>query len=245
MPRFFKVWHLFLSHMKTIIKDFARLSRGEKKGLFFLSLLLITSIFLKNYLNYLSEKQAIAEISKINFSLRDEESAPIQINYARTEHYENQIKEQKNTYYAKQENKPNSKNNKIIELNSADSVDLEELPGIGFTLAGRIIKYRDRLGGFYDKKQLLEVWGLKEEFYLKFEKKLKVDTILIKKIHFTSEDSFWFKHPYIEKKSIRIIKNYLKQHGKISDWEELKKVSLMQDTTMQKLYPYINFNPKK
>lgn len=245
MPRFFKVWHLFLIPMKTIIKDFSRLSRGEKKGLFFLSLLLIFSIFLKNYLNYLSEKEAIAQISKINFSLRDEGPNPAQIHYSKSDNYEKQILEKRENYYAKKEKAPTLQKNFNIELNSADSASLEELPGIGFTLAGRIIKYRDRLGGFYKKQQILEVYGLKEEFYLKFEKNLIVDTLLIKKITFEKGDTLWSKHPYLERKSIRIIKNYLTQHGEISDFEELKKVSLMHDTTMQKLYPYINFNPKK
>ena len=49
-----------------------------------------------------------------------------------------------------------------IDLNSADSIMLEQLPGIGNKLSKRIVKYRDILGGFYSLEQLHEVYGLNE-----------------------------------------------------------------------------------
>lgn len=41
-----------------------------------------------------------------------------------------------------------------VELNQADSLTLQKVPGIGPVFSRRIIKYRDLLGGFYAVHQL-------------------------------------------------------------------------------------------
>ena len=61
---------------------------------------------------------------------------------------------------------------KPINLNNADSLTLITLSGIGPVFASRIIKYRNLLGGFYKKEQLLEVYNLKNETYLKVKKQI-------------------------------------------------------------------------
>ena len=48
----------------------------------------------------------------------------------------------------------------FLNLNQADSLALIEIKGIGPVFAKRIIEYRELLGGYYDKHQLLEVYGL-------------------------------------------------------------------------------------
>ena len=53
----------------------------------------------------------------------------------------------------------------MIELNSADSARLTELKCIGASLARRIVNYRNRLGGFINKDQLKEVYGMDDDRY--------------------------------------------------------------------------------
>ena len=48
----------------------------------------------------------------------------------------------------------------LIEINSASKEDLMKINGIGNTFSERIIKYRDLLGGYYRKDQILEVYAL-------------------------------------------------------------------------------------
>ena len=44
-----------------------------------------------------------------------------------------------------------------VSLNTADTALLKRVPGIGSGFAGAIIRLRERLGGFYDTAQLLEI----------------------------------------------------------------------------------------
>ena len=52
---------------------------------------------------------------------------------------------------------------RILDLNAADSAALEAMPYIGPVLAARICRFRNALGGFHAVEQLREVWGLKPE----------------------------------------------------------------------------------
>ena len=47
-----------------------------------------------------------------------------------------------------------------MDVNSADTTALIDLPGIGSKLALRIINFREKLGGFYAIEQLKETYGL-------------------------------------------------------------------------------------
>ncbi len=49
-----------------------------------------------------------------------------------------------------------------LDLNSATAAELEELPGVGPVLAGRIIAHRDEHGPFAEAAQLREVSGIGE-----------------------------------------------------------------------------------
>ena len=54
-----------------------------------------------------------------------------------------------------------------ISINEADSNDLECLPGIGPTLAQRIIEYRQKHGSFKTLEELKNVRGIGEKLFQK------------------------------------------------------------------------------
>lgn len=50
----------------------------------------------------------------------------------------------------------------LVDINRADSAELQTLPGVGPVLAGNIIAYRDSVGRFETLEDLLEVPGIGE-----------------------------------------------------------------------------------
>lgn len=90
------------------------------------------------------------------------------------------------------------KTDQSVELNTADTTLLKQLRGIGSGYAKMIVNYRTKLGGFYSKEQLLEVYRFPAETYAKIEHQLWVDTTYIQKIpinQFTIDQLK--RHPYI------------------------------------------------
>lgn len=52
-----------------------------------------------------------------------------------------------------------------LDLNRADSTALLSLPGIGPFFAGKIVAYREQLGGYSHPEQLMEIWHFDQEKY--------------------------------------------------------------------------------
>jgi len=52
-----------------------------------------------------------------------------------------------------------------VDLNSADAETLASLPGIGETLAKRIVRYREETGGFTSPEEVRDVYGISDSIY--------------------------------------------------------------------------------
>ena len=61
-----------------------------------------------------------------------------------------------------------------VDLNTAEQADLETLPGIGPELASRIIAYRQTIGAFVSKEQIMDVEGIGEKRYADMEQLITV-----------------------------------------------------------------------
>lgn len=84
-----------------------------------------------------------------------------------------------------------------LELNRADSAALDALPGIGPYYAGRILGYRDRLGGFVSVDQLLEA-GLDTGMVERLRPRVRCDTALLRRFSLDADDGRSLAaHPYI------------------------------------------------
>jgi len=127
----------------------------------------------------------------------------------------------------------------IIELNSADSILLKQLPGIGDKFSRRIVKYRDLLGGFHSLNQLKEVYGLSEQTIMLIENKVKIDASKIRKIdlNFANVDEL-SKHPYLKNKLSRQIVAFRTKYGRIHDLSVLCDSMILNTEEYNKIKPY-------
>jgi len=134
----------------------------------------------------------------------------------------------------------------IIELNSADSINLKYLPGIGPKLANRIIKFRNFLGGFVEIDQVKEVYGIKEDVFIKFRNRLCVDTLLVKKldINFYSFKDL-VKHPYINSNTANAILKHRSEYGIFQNQKDLRDKGFLNDSILGKILPYLKFINKE
>lgn len=104
---------------------------------------------------------------------------------------------------------------RIVRLNMADSTELVSLPGIGPYYARKIIQYREKLGGFVLKDQLLDIYGIDRERLSLFAERVALDTNEIVKKDFneaTFEDLSG--NPYIGGYVARSIIRYREKCGR-------------------------------
>lgn len=130
----------------------------------------------------------------------------------------------------------------IVELNSADSAKLTGLNGIGRSFARRIVNYRNRLGGFVNKEQLKEVYGMDDDRYAGMQAQVSVDPSQIKKIQINKVDFDELKHfPYLTFKQMNAIVQFREQHGDYTSLNDMRNIAILNDEILRKIGPYIDF----
>ena len=131
----------------------------------------------------------------------------------------------------------------MIDINSCDSVELMQLQGIGTVLSGRIIRFRNLLGGYASIEQLQEVYGLRPETYDMIKDKVTADTSLIDKIDVNTADFRRFSRlPYFDRQEINDLLRYRTASGKILDIDELIENNILSKDKVAKIKPYLSFN---
>jgi competence protein ComEA len=129
-----------------------------------------------------------------------------------------------------------------LELNTADSMALLAVNGIGPALTSRIIKYRNKLGGYVMVEQLREVYGLLPESFEQVKGQLQVDASKVKKLNINTVTANELKqHPYFRNPLAAMVISYRDQHGSFAQPQDLKNVELINDSVYQKILPYLEF----
>ena len=127
-----------------------------------------------------------------------------------------------------------------LDLNMADSTELVRLPGIGAATAMKIIRYRERLGGYTEITQLAEIDGLPDSLMKWF---IITDTIHVSRIAVNKATLAELRrHPYIDFYQARAIVEFRNERGIIKSPEQL---SFMEEFTAQdliRLKPYLDFS---
>lgn len=127
----------------------------------------------------------------------------------------------------------------VINLNQADTTLLKMIPGIGSYYAGKIVKYRERLGGFISTHQLTDIEGLPAGIARWFEVTPDAHPV---QTHINRADfKTLVRHPYLSYEQTKVIKNHIRQYGPIRSWHDLRLYKEFTDADFQRLSPYFDF----
>jgi competence protein ComEA len=130
--------------------------------------------------------------------------------------------------------------NKTININIADTSAWIALPGIGSKLAGRIVNFRDKLGGFYSTNQVAEIYGLPDSTFQKIKLLLQYSPYEIRRLNINTADVNTLKqHPYIKWQLANAIIQYRQQHGNYQSIDDLLQITILTPELFQKIKPYL------
>lgn len=130
-----------------------------------------------------------------------------------------------------------------IELNTADTASLKSIYGIGVVFAARIVAYREALGGFYRKEQLMEVRGITGEVFRQISPNIWVDTLAIQKIKITFATRKQLeKHPYITSSMASRLHKVVEMKGGYTTLRQLLDNNILLPQEAQKIAPYVSFS---
>ncbi len=221
--------------MKTaqIIKHYLSFSRAEQRGILILVIIILLINLFRMYFPDATRLKPIdlmafkTEISSFEAALGQAKRVTGRHSYGSLPDSSESLRSNKDPSF-------------FIELNRADTLDLQRLRGIGPSFARRIIGYRKRLGGFTSVRQLLEVYGMDSARYLVIIKYLAVDTAYIQRMNLnTISFKNLIAHPYMPYEFAKEIAIYQKKHKGIKAIEELEGLKSYDSATFVKLRPYI------
>ena len=129
----------------------------------------------------------------------------------------------------------------LINLNTADTTEFMKIYGVGAFYAKQIIRFREKLGGFFKKEQLLEVWKMTPEAYEKIKDHVFISEKDVKRININSVTIEELKvHPYLKwNQANSIVKMRIQRTG-FKNIEEIKESVLIDSETYEKLFPYLS-----
>ncbi len=128
----------------------------------------------------------------------------------------------------------------MVELNGSDSIALLKLSGIGPVFASRILKYRNRLGGFVSSEQLLEVYGLDANRLESFKDQISINAQAINKLNVnTATFKELLYHPYLEYKVVKNMVEFREQMRPFKSVDELQNIELIDAVLFAKIANYL------
>lgn len=124
-----------------------------------------------------------------------------------------------------------------VDLNVADTTQLQLVPGIGSYFARRIVQYRDRLGGYVSVGQLDEI----EDFPASAKSFLTVTSSPLRLDVNKLSLAQLRRHPYINYYQARAIVEYRRLRGPFQSLEDLASLPDFTPQDIQRLSPYLEF----
>ena len=128
------------------------------------------------------------------------------------------------------------------DLNLATREELMAISGIGEVLSARIIKFRDRLGGFLVVDQLYDVYGLEPEVVAKALERFEVVSLPeVEKINLNEASAEELSRLiYISPELARQIIGYRQRNGSIDSFDELSAIEDFPADKIERIRLYLS-----
>lgn len=126
----------------------------------------------------------------------------------------------------------------LVDLNEADTAVLKRVPGIASFRARKIVEYRQRLGGFRNKEQVMEACQLPDEV---------LDWFTVRPVPLTRLDvnhlpvSRLMKHPYLSFYQAKAIVDYRSKFGPLRGVQDLGNLKEFTPEDIERLGDYLEF----
>jgi DNA uptake protein ComE-like DNA-binding protein len=129
-----------------------------------------------------------------------------------------------------------------IDLNTVTAEELMMVKGIGEALSGRIVNYRNKIGGFVSDLQLKDIYGLNFEMREEIQSYYTVKSPPEIEIFNINEASVLELSgiPYINYELAREIVNYRLLHERIDSFEELTKIKEFPSEKIDRIALYLS-----
>ena len=141
----------------------------------------------------------------------------------------------------------------VIDINTATVEQWKALPSIGDVLSNRIVKFRDKIGGFTSIAQVKQTYGLSDSAFQVIEPYLiitaptqKTDSPVAQKpatsgrININTASVNQLKsNSHIPEHIAQAIVIYRSQHGNFSSIEDVKKIVFINDETFKQIAPFL------
>lgn len=125
-----------------------------------------------------------------------------------------------------------------IILNTADTISLITIPGIGPYFARKIVQYGNRIGGYVSVDQLDEI----EDFPTEAKKYMVIQNPTPRKLNINKLSLNELKrHPYINYYQAKAITDYRRLHGTIKSLYDLRLSKDFPTEAIKRLEPYVEF----
>jgi competence protein ComEA len=134
----------------------------------------------------------------------------------------------------------------ILDINTATSEELQQLPSIGAGWAARIVKYRHALGGFISIDQVAEIYNFPDSTFQKIRPLLRLQATSprLEQINInTTTFEELARHPYLSNGQARAIIRWREQQkdAKFRKVEFILSIPELDDSkqTAKKILPYL------
>ena len=235
-------------HLSQWAADYLTYNRAEQRGIFVLSLVLLCVIITQALIPSETFQKAP------DFRAFSQEIAAFEAAWKRAADSDSIVRSGLHMNY-RNRNKPYLSDSGhtmvkfqkpvlVVDLNRADTFDLQQLRGIGPAFARRIVNYRERLGGYSEAKQVMEVFGMDSARFASIASNL---TVTRDSIHPLDLNTVTFKemlhHPYFPFAVTKNIMIYRQKNKTFKKLDELRNIQGISDSLFRRMIIYLRLGP--